>query len=72
MNMGWKIAEATPRKIMVDSGFMHGLRNHLGWDHNFDPSLSDLHPSLGNMDHARRIINDIRKKIFPKGTGFEG
>jgi hypothetical protein len=25
MNLGWKIAEATPRKIMVDSGFMHGF-----------------------------------------------
>lgn len=72
MGMGWKIAEATPRKIMVDSGFMNGLRAHLAWNHNFDPSLSDLHPSLGNMDHARRIINTIRNMVFPKGTGFEG
>ena len=70
--MGWKTAEATPRKIMVDSGFMHGLCNNLGWDRNFDPSLSDLHPSLGNMDHAHWIINDIQNKIFPKETGFEG
>ncbi|KJA22509.1 hypothetical protein HYPSUDRAFT_215715 [Hypholoma sublateritium FD-334 SS-4] len=70
--MDWKLADATPRKIMIDSGFMNGLRDHLKWKLTIEPSLSDLHPSLGNSDHTRRIINELRLKLFPKGTGFEG
>lgn len=66
------MADATPRKIVIDSGFMDGLRRHLGWNHILDPSLSDLHPSLGNLDHVRRLIDDIKRTEFPKGTGFEG
>lgn len=71
-DMGWKMADATPQKIVIDSGFMDGLRRHLGWNHILDPSLSDLHPSLGNLDHVRRLIDDIKRTEFPKGTGFEG
>ncbi|KAF8974325.1 hypothetical protein BDZ97DRAFT_11979 [Flammula alnicola] len=70
--LDWKLADATPRKVMIDSGFVQGLRQHLGWVKPFDPSLADLHPSLGNMDHARRYINELRLDVFPKGTGFEG
>jgi hypothetical protein len=70
--LDWKLADATPRKIMVDSGFMRGLRQYLEWMKPFDPSLGDLHPSLANMDHARRYINELRTELFPKGTGFEG
>lgn len=72
IKMDWKLADATPRKIMVDSGFMNGLRDHLEWKLTIEPSLSDLHPSLGNSDHTQRIINELRLKLFPKGTGFEG
>ncbi|KAF9472113.1 hypothetical protein BDN70DRAFT_909218 [Pholiota conissans] len=70
--MKWKLADATPRKIMTDSGFIAALRHHLQWSHLFDPVLADLHPSLGNLDHVRRIINELREKIFPQGTGFKG
>ncbi|KAF8187531.1 hypothetical protein BJ912DRAFT_926768 [Pholiota molesta] len=73
LNMGWRLADATPRNIMLDSGFMKGLRQHLAWmDDCREPVLSDLHPSLGNSDHVRRYINSLRVKLFPRGTGFEG
>ncbi|RDB26058.1 hypothetical protein Hypma_006546 [Hypsizygus marmoreus] len=72
LDMGWKLADATPRKVMIDSGFMSGLRRELGWNQSSDPALWDLHPSLGNQDHTRRYINTFRSRLFPNGTGFEG
>jgi len=72
LSLDWKLADATPRKIMIDSGFMQGLRRQLGWDKPYDPSLSDLHPSFGNMDHTRRYIIELREDMFPNGTGLEG
>ena len=71
-NMGWRFADATPRRVMLDSGFVHGLRNLLGWESNQSPSLSDLHPSLANLDHLRRLINTVQHTEFPHKTGFEG
>ncbi|KAH0831831.1 hypothetical protein J3R83DRAFT_12681 [Lanmaoa asiatica] len=71
-DMGWRLADATPRRIMLDSGFIHGLRDLLGWESNQSPSLSDLHPSLANLDHLRRLINTVRHTKFPYKTGFEG
>ena len=49
-----------------------GLRAYLNWNHIFDPTLSNLHPSFGNSDHARRYINKLRLEFFPEGTGFKG
>jgi len=72
ISLDWKLADATPRKILIDSGFVRGLRHALGWDKPYDPSLFDLHPSLGNMDHACRYINDLQAQSFSAGTGFEG
>ena len=71
-DMGWRLADATPRRLMLDTGFVHGLRNILGWESDRTPSLSDLHPSLANFDHLRRLINIVRLEKFPHGTGFEG
>ncbi|KIJ38133.1 hypothetical protein M422DRAFT_259286 [Sphaerobolus stellatus SS14] len=70
--LGWKLADATPRKIILDAAFMTRLRNILGWAGLRDPSLSDLHPSLGNFDHTARLINKLRLEQFPHGTGFQG
>ncbi|KAF8955028.1 hypothetical protein BDZ97DRAFT_1634183, partial [Flammula alnicola] len=72
LELDWKLADATPHKILLDSGFIIGLRRHLRWTEISDPSLSDLHPSLGNADRVRRHILQLRKLYFPKGTGFEG
>jgi hypothetical protein len=72
LDLDWKLADATPRKLMIDSGFMAGLRRALGWNKPFDPPLAALHPSLGNLDHVRRYIDELRGVLFPSGTGFEG
>ncbi|KAG6374578.1 hypothetical protein JVT61DRAFT_3932 [Boletus reticuloceps] len=57
---------------MLDSRFINGLQNLLGWETNQSPSLSDLHPTLTNLDHLRRLINTVRHTKFPYKTGFEG
>lgn len=69
----WKLADATPRRIMLDSGFMQGFRQAIGWmDRHRDPLLQHLHPSFGNLDHVRRLIEVMRTTEFPFGTGFQG
>ncbi|KAF8126785.1 hypothetical protein EV363DRAFT_1298507 [Boletus edulis] len=70
-DMGWRLADATPRRVMLDSGFVRGLRAVLGWELELNPSLPDLHPSLANLDHLRRLIMRVRLLKFPDGTGFE-
>ncbi|EIW73871.1 hypothetical protein CONPUDRAFT_147995 [Coniophora puteana RWD-64-598 SS2] len=74
VDMGWKLADATPRRIMLDSGLIGGLRRYLQWPSSItrDPMLQDLHPSLGNLDHTTRLILELRSQHFPAGTGFEG
>ncbi|KAJ7633292.1 hypothetical protein FB45DRAFT_1148985 [Roridomyces roridus] len=72
LELDWKLADATPRKLMLDSGFMAGFRRSLGWNKPFDPPLAALHPSLGNLDHVRRYIDELRHVLFPMGTDFEG
>ena len=72
VGLGWKLADALPRKLSLDSGFIHRLREHLNWMDQTDPSLSALHPSLGNLVHVRRHITLLRNNYFPKGTEFEG
>ncbi|KAF8583905.1 hypothetical protein K439DRAFT_1617115 [Ramaria rubella] len=71
-HLDWKLANATPRRILLDSLFMAGLRQVLGWVALHDPILSDFHPSLGNFDHTARLINKLRYQCYPHGTGFEG
>ncbi|KAK7001996.1 hypothetical protein R3P38DRAFT_3608943 [Favolaschia claudopus] len=72
LELDWKLADMTPRKLMLDSGFIGSLRRALGWSRPFDPPLAALHPSLGNLDHVRRYIDELRCFLFPDGTGFEG
>ncbi|KAJ6555415.1 hypothetical protein DFH09DRAFT_1084961 [Mycena vulgaris] len=72
LDLGWKLVDATPGKLMIDSGFMGGLRRALGWNTLFDPPLAALHSSLGSLDHVRRYINELRNVLFLEGTGFEG
>lgn len=72
VNLGWKLADATVRRISLDSGFMRSLRAELGWTDIRDPVLANLHPSFGNVDHVKRMILDLRDSHFPAGTGFKG
>ncbi|KAF7333761.1 hypothetical protein MVEN_02332800 [Mycena venus] len=59
-------------KTRARLGIYEELPPRLGWNKPFDPSLSALHPSLGNLDHVRRYIDELRHVLFPEGTGFEG
>ncbi|KAF8582842.1 hypothetical protein K439DRAFT_1350218 [Ramaria rubella] len=71
-DLGWKLADATPRRIILDSAFVNGLRRALGWVELCDPTLGDLHPSLSNADHAAQMINKLRDRHYPQGTSLEG
>ena len=69
----WKLADATPRRLALDSGFICDLRHALGSAHcERDPSPHDLHPSLENLDHLRHMITGLQSSKFPHGTGFFG
>ncbi|KAG9308842.1 hypothetical protein JVU11DRAFT_11472 [Chiua virens] len=69
----WKLADATPWRLVLDSGFIYSLHHALAWtSHERDPSPHDLHPSLGNLDHLRWFINVLQTSKFPQGTGFYG
>ncbi|KAG1788472.1 uncharacterized protein HD556DRAFT_1245206, partial [Suillus plorans] len=73
--MKWKLADATPCRIFLDTAFIEGLHDALAWDstlHGRDATLQDLHPSLANLDHVRRLITTFRNEKYPSGTGFEG
>lgn len=70
--LGWRLADATPCRLLLDNTFIHGLRQVLEWIELRDPGLSDLHPSLVNYDHAARLIDCLRYENYPEGTGIEG
>ncbi|KZV94685.1 hypothetical protein EXIGLDRAFT_822529 [Exidia glandulosa HHB12029] len=69
-SLDWRIANITPRRLVLNPRFVYELRTLLGWTIYRDPQLSDLHPSLGNMDHASYLIGIVRQEVFPEGTGF--
>ncbi|KIJ37765.1 hypothetical protein M422DRAFT_177506 [Sphaerobolus stellatus SS14] len=56
----------------MESSFLSSLHKLLGWSDIQEPTLLDLHPSLGNADHTGRIINEVQNQVYPYGTGFEG
>ncbi|KAF8833796.1 hypothetical protein BDN67DRAFT_998876 [Paxillus ammoniavirescens] len=71
----WKLADATPRRIFLDTAFIDGLHRALEWDSvamGRDATLSDLHPSFANLDHTQRLINKMRAECYPRGTGYDG
>ncbi|KLO19044.1 hypothetical protein SCHPADRAFT_818851 [Schizopora paradoxa] len=70
-SLSWRLADATPRRLLLDHGFMSSLRSLVGWTKAQDPFLSNLHPSLGNHSHVNRIILELREEMFPHGTGLE-
>ncbi|KAG2742423.1 hypothetical protein P692DRAFT_20821992 [Suillus brevipes Sb2] len=72
MDMDWELADATPRRILCDSGFMRGLRTALGWTLDRSPTLADLHPSLANLDHVHRLMYKFCRDKYPMWTDFQG
>ncbi|KAJ6485262.1 hypothetical protein DFH09DRAFT_1106230 [Mycena vulgaris] len=65
LDLDWKLADVTPRKLMVDSGFMANFRRSLGWNKPCDPPVAALHPSLGNLDHVHNCLQ-LNTACFPK------
>ncbi|KAF8589348.1 hypothetical protein K439DRAFT_1612787 [Ramaria rubella] len=56
-DLGWKLADATPQRIILDSAFVNGLRRALGWVELCDLTLGDLHPSLStSLEGAYHIL----------------
>ncbi|KAF6743327.1 hypothetical protein DFP72DRAFT_828127 [Ephemerocybe angulata] len=37
-----------------------------------DPQLSDLHPSLANLDHVQTYLDRVKQDRFPLGMGING
>ncbi|KAG1827389.1 uncharacterized protein BJ212DRAFT_1294676 [Suillus subaureus] len=63
--MKWKLIDATPHWIYLDTAFIQGLHKVLGWDfpdgHN--TTLQDLHPSLANLDHVHYLLAEEHTKL---------
>lgn len=70
--LDWRLADSTPRRILLEHSFIHDLRSVLGWKNKRDPGLGDLHPSLANYDHTSRLISNLRSKRYPAGTRLQG
>lgn len=71
----WKLADATPRRIFLDTAFVEGLHQVLSWDPvrmGRNATLSDLHPSFANIDHVRWLIVSVHADYYPRGTGYDG
>ena len=71
----WKLADATPRWIFLDTAFFEGPQQALSWDPvrmGCNATLPDLHPSFANLDHVQRLINTMRIDYYPRGTGYNG
>ncbi|KZV84152.1 hypothetical protein EXIGLDRAFT_776848 [Exidia glandulosa HHB12029] len=71
-DLDWQIISATPRRLMLNMRFIQQLRVALAWQHRHHPILADIHPSLGNADHAAYFIDQVRCAEFPHGTSFNG
>ncbi|KAL4064574.1 hypothetical protein J3A83DRAFT_4167974 [Scleroderma citrinum] len=73
LDMNWQLADAMPHHIMLDSGFMQGLQQAVGWSSmQSSPALSELHPSLANLDHICHLIDTLQVEKYPEGTSFKG
>ena len=66
--MKWKLADATPQRIFLDTAVVEGLQRALGWDRitmGREATLTDLHPSFANLDHVCRLINKLQTQQYP-------
>ncbi|KAG8916396.1 hypothetical protein FRC02_003993 [Tulasnella sp. 418] len=66
----WKLADATLRRLTMDSGFTNALKHVLGWENSREPLLADLHPSFANLDHVNYMIECVQQYMYPEGTGW--
>ncbi|KAG6836008.1 hypothetical protein H0H93_012315 [Arthromyces matolae] len=68
--LGPDLADLTPRRLLRHSVTKDFLAENL--PHVPSPTLSDLHVSLANRAHLAYFIDLARKRLYPKGTGWEG
>lgn len=71
----WRLADAMPRQIFLDTAFVEGLQQALSWDPvhmGCNATLPDLHPSFANLDHMRWLINSRHTDYYPCGTEYDG
>lgn len=66
------MADATPHRMLREASVVGELRRLLDWTERRDPLFSDLHPSLGNMDHAATYIDQLKSCLYPHGVDFAG
>lgn len=69
-SMHYELPDLTPRRFLRHTIVESFLRKAFCNIEN--PTLIDLHPSLGNKDHLRSIILKAQESHFPFGTGWEG
>lgn len=74
LGLDWRLADATPRNLVTQEGFITRLRTLLEWKDNEqrNPILADLHPSFVNNDHVGYYIHKLCLHSFPGGTDMEG
>lgn len=66
------LADLTPRRFLRHTTTRAFLATELGVPASEAIHLSDLRPSLANLDHLRNYISKAQDKVFPKGTGWIG
>ncbi|KAJ3718511.1 hypothetical protein C8R42DRAFT_554160, partial [Lentinula raphanica] len=69
-SMTRELADMTPRRFLRHPIVLSYIRQKVPFISQ--PQLSDVHPSLNNMDHLRAYITHVQDKVFPVGTGWEG
>ncbi|KAJ7452863.1 hypothetical protein FB451DRAFT_1282292 [Mycena latifolia] len=64
------LPDLTPRRFLrhpITKSYLTGKFPGL-----LNPTLSDLHISLANRSHLKTFIDQVRKGLFPCGTGWKG
>ncbi|KAF8887650.1 hypothetical protein CPB84DRAFT_1849819 [Gymnopilus junonius] len=69
-SLHYDLPDLTPRHFLHHAAMEAFLWKRLPEVQN--PTLIDLHPSLGNKDHLRSMILKVQETHFPFGTGWEG
>lgn len=69
-SLSHNLPDLTPRRFLRHSATNAFLRSKFPDIPN--PTIIDLHPSLGNRDHLRSFISAVQKEQFPMGTGWDG
>ncbi len=70
LGIGPELPDLTPRRLLRLPLLRSFLQISLPGIDN--PMLTDLHPSLANLDHVKALVDQTAKSQYPKGTGWDG